>query len=97
MKKGVAIPYIIALIIGVIVVAIIGYWLISSGGTGNCVTKEGECNARIFAWCTSPDESKETTMKEVCGRSCGTGFDPKTNACPICQTISGGNPPTECR
>lgn len=67
MKKAVAIPYIIALIIGVIVVAVLAYWFISSGGKGIDIGKEAECTARKTEYCASQTADVWNKMVEKCG------------------------------
>ncbi len=52
MKKGIAVPYIIAILLGVAVIGLIGYWLFLSGkgiGTG---AKETECNSELNIYCS---------------------------------------------
>ncbi len=60
------VPYIIALIIGVVVVAVLAYWFISSGGKGANVGKEAECRARMLEWCVSQTSDVETKASQVC-------------------------------
>ncbi len=49
MGKGIAIPYIIALVIGLLVLAFIFYWIYKmfSGGGMDC----RNCRARFIQWC----------------------------------------------
>ncbi len=62
MKKGVAIPYIIALILGIVVVGVIGYWFfILSGGGGGKAT-EAECNVKASNWCRTWANSAWTSV-----------------------------------
>jgi hypothetical protein len=49
--KAVAIPYIIALILGIVVVGVIGYWLFVVGGTGPGQASVTQCNAKKTTWC----------------------------------------------
>jgi len=52
-KGAVPIPYIIALLLGIAVVAILGYWFFVLGGTwGGEVTAE-TCRTRALTYCTS--------------------------------------------
>ncbi|MEM5790457.1 MAG: hypothetical protein QXP77_00135 [Candidatus Aenigmatarchaeota archaeon] len=50
MEKGVAIPYIVALVIGLIVIVFIVYWVYRSfGGQGvSC----SDCKSQFIDWCT---------------------------------------------
>ena len=66
MKKAVAIPYIIALIIGVIVVAVLGYWFISSGIIGNKIGTEAQCTARKTEYCTTQTQDACEKVKQIC-------------------------------
>ena len=47
-KKGIAVPYIIALILGIIVVGLIGYWLFTTPPPGPAA----ECNTKAAQWCS---------------------------------------------
>jgi hypothetical protein len=51
MRKGVAVPYIIALILGIVVIGLLGYWFFVLGGqAGGTATSQG-CNTKIASWC----------------------------------------------
>ncbi|TAL47569.1 hypothetical protein EPN87_02635 [archaeon] len=49
--KGIAVPYIIALILGIVIIGLLGYWFFvlggQVGGTGTMQT----CSAKQAAWC----------------------------------------------
>lgn len=66
MKAAMPIPYIIALIIGVIVVAVLAYWFISSGGKGTSIGKEAECTARKAEYCASQTNDALEKARTVC-------------------------------
>jgi hypothetical protein len=51
MKKGIAIPYIIALILGIAVVALIGYWFFVLGGRIPGQATITTCQSKEVAWC----------------------------------------------
>jgi len=51
MKKGIAIPYIIALILGIAVVALIGYWFFVLGGRIPGQATLTSCQSKEVAWC----------------------------------------------
>ncbi|MBI1978652.1 MAG: hypothetical protein HYS62_01160 [Candidatus Aenigmarchaeota archaeon] len=51
MKKAVAIPYVIALILGIIVVGILGYWFVSQGGKTIGSGSAAECETLKFNYC----------------------------------------------
>ena len=67
------VPYIIALIIGVIVVVVLAYWLVSAGGKGSNIGKEAECTARKTEYCASQTSEVWNKMSEVCGNNKFTG------------------------
>ena len=48
-KKGIAIPYIIALILGIIVIGVVAYWLIITPPP----KERSECEAKKSIWCNS--------------------------------------------
>jgi len=72
-KKGaVPIPYIIALVLGVIVIALIAYWLFFSGGQFGTVITEKACEAKKMGYCsnwkikgTKPDKDFSAICSEV--------------------------------
>lgn len=52
MRKGeIPIPYIVALILAVIVIAILGIWFFKSSGDTNKTLNEQKCKARMTAEC----------------------------------------------
>jgi len=65
-KAAMPVAYIIALIIGVVVVAVLAYWFVSSGGKGASVGKEAECTARKAEYCASQTTDACNKVKEVC-------------------------------
>lgn len=90
-KAAMPVPYIIALIIGVIVVAVLAYWFISSGGKGASVGKEAECTARKVEYCATQTSEVWNKMANICGVK---KFDVRTettktiNECfEFCKTI----------
>ena len=95
MRKAVAIPYVIALIIGVVVVAVLAYWFISSGGKGASVGKEAECTARKVEFCASKTSTAWQKVIDVCKGGFGSditkkvgGKDVVVKACyDFCSTI----------
>lgn len=89
------VPYIIALILGVIVVAVLAYWFISSGGKGAAIGKEAECTARKVEFCASKTSEAWQKVIGVCKGGFGDtvtkkvgGKDVGVNACyDFCSTI----------
>lgn len=52
MSKGaVPIPYIIALVLAIAVIAIVAYWLFFSGGQFDVMIREKGCDAKLMAYC----------------------------------------------
>lgn len=51
MLKAVAIPYVIALILGVIVIGILAYWFVSQSNKTTNVGASTECQGRVFSYC----------------------------------------------
>ncbi len=52
MKKGVAVPYIIAILLGVGVIGLIGYWLFASGGQFGEGAATQQCRSDFQIVCT---------------------------------------------
>lgn len=52
MKKGIAIPYIIALILGIAVVGLIGYWFFILGGRIPGEATMSSCQTKVTTWCS---------------------------------------------
>lgn len=69
MKKAVAISYVIALILGVAVIGILGYWFVSQSGKTVGEGTKVECNSKLFLYCnTLKDGNPNTNL-----------WDPKCN------------------
>jgi hypothetical protein len=68
-KGAMPVPYIIALILGVIVVALLAYWFVTTGGRGFDVGKGAECTARVADWCVTQNSQSCSKAREVCGSS----------------------------
>jgi hypothetical protein len=62
MSKGIAVPYVIALILGIIVVGVIGYWFFVLGGQGGGAGVSAACNAKLVSYCTQWSLNGYTTM-----------------------------------
>jgi len=52
MNKGVAIPYIIAVLLGIAVVAIIGYWFFFLGGSLGGEVSSADCQRKLVTFCS---------------------------------------------
>ena len=51
MLKAVAIPYVIALILGVIAIGILAYWLINQSSKATTGGFQAQCQAKLFSFC----------------------------------------------
>jgi hypothetical protein len=70
MRKGIAVPYIIALILGIVVVALLGYWFFVLGGTFTGKASITECQTKLSTYCASFSAAGYE------------GFEDFTEACP---------------
>lgn len=52
MRKAVAVPYVIALILGVAVIALIGIWFVMSGGKFTTQSLETSCQSKAVQSCS---------------------------------------------
>ncbi len=50
-KKGIAIPYVIALILGIIAIGILAYWLTNQSSKTTAGGFQAECQAKLFSFC----------------------------------------------
>ena len=92
MKKGVAIPYIIAILLGVAVIGLVGYWLFVSGGKlGGGVTR-ASCESDQLKYCqqwsqtnylgTRPDFNPDDADKTWKGECTALGIsEPQGTVC----------------
>lgn len=65
-KATMPIPYVIALMIGVVVVVILAYWFITSSTKGSTVGGEAECTARKLEYCALKSLDNLAKVQEVC-------------------------------
>lgn len=86
MRKAVAIPYVIALVLGIIVVVALAYWFISSGSKGSNIGKDAECVARKTEFCTT----QSALSLERASKVCTEGFDDLAGQCSFCGSIMPG-------
>lgn len=52
MRKAIAIPYVIALILGVVIIALVGYWIASQGGKSVGTGYTAQCYGKQVSFCT---------------------------------------------
>ena len=70
MMKGIAVPYIIALILGIAVVALLGYWFFILGGTFSGKASLTDCQTKLRTFCFEYSATGYTptqTFTDVCG------------------------------
>lgn len=93
MRKAVAIPYIIALILGIIVVALLAYWLVSTGIIGNKTGNEAQCTAYKTEYCTTQSTDSCDKAKTVCGGKLPADWKDYCRFIPNWQESSGTHCP----
>ncbi len=49
--KAVAVPYIVAIILGVVVIGLLGYWFFIQGGKATVTGSAAECDAKVASYC----------------------------------------------
>ncbi len=52
-KGAIPIPYIIAIIFGIVVIAIIGYWFFTTAGDIGSASQQADCETALFEFCIS--------------------------------------------
>ncbi len=77
-SKAVAVPYIIALVLGIAVLGLVGYWLFFSGGKFGGEALSVQCNSQKLIFCQGGGWKSE----------CGT--QPTSAECTQLVGISGG-------
>lgn len=70
-RSGVAVPYIIAILLGVAVIGLVGYWFISQEGTAIKTGTQAECATLKFNYCKGFVKTWDATDTTKCG------FEPK--------------------
>lgn len=104
MRKGIAVQYIIALILGVAVLGLIGYWFFVLGGRIPGEATTTWCQTRENRWCTTwartglfpYDKTEDEVTDEDWDDGAGGGFAPGCAAIGIaipdadrCRTLLG--------
>lgn len=91
MKKGVAIPYIVAILLGIAVIGLIGFWLFKSTGIFGTKAVEQTCRNNFLKWCQ--DWFADGYSKEWMIGTSGTKifFNSKYQECKVYQL-----PGTDC-
>ncbi len=53
MSKGVAVSYIIAIVLGIVILALLGFWFNKEGTLFGSIADQETCKAKLIAYCTS--------------------------------------------
>ena len=91
MRKAVAVPYVIALILGVAAIALVGVWFVTSGGRFSGQAQKNQCNADTVQWClqwASTAYSTRTGETPATPPSCTTAGATMPNVAG-CKTLLG--------
>lgn len=89
MRKAVAIPYVIALILGVIAIGILGFWFVSQGGKTVGEGSKAECQGKIFSYCLAWDaQGKKCIDNQPTTFDWGTCTKPAGFGINNCKAIS---------
>jgi hypothetical protein len=57
-EKAVAVPYIIALILGVALIGLVGYWFATTGGKFGGQSVKTVCENKFLQYCITKNEDK---------------------------------------
>jgi hypothetical protein len=109
MKKGVAVPYIIAILLGVGVIGLVGYWLFVSGGQFGGSATEQSCRNSFSTWCSQwsnrnsyaissdgTDPSDMSRFGDTANKEC-EGFIEKETATSDVTAVTGQKYKTACQ
>jgi len=91
-RKGIAVPYIIALILGIAVVALLGYWFFVLGGSFSTEASLTECQTKMRTFCLSYSGTGYTpaqTFTDTCGSS-GVADTDSPECCSYKTTLLAG-------
>lgn len=64
--RAVAIPYVVALTIGIVVISLIGYWVVSQGGKTIGSGSRAQCESLCVAWRNTAFNLKPANIENVC-------------------------------
>lgn len=70
MQKAVAVPYVIALILGIAVIALIGIWFVMSGGKFSTQSGKTLCDNKFLQWCSVGRSQTDTYATFKSGTEC---------------------------
>jgi len=106
MSKGtLPVPHIIAIVLGIIVLALLGYWFFTTGGTFSGTASEAECRGKFLQYCISwsavnfkgderPGGEFFTTKKDCGPHKSKLAPQGDETACRQLLGISGGGKPS---
>lgn len=83
--RAVAVPYVIALILGVIAIGILAYWFVNQGGKTTTEGFKAECQARTFNFCLAW-QNQDSTCQEASKKPADMVECPTPNK-PECEKI----------
>lgn len=98
MRKGVAVPYIVGIVLAIIVIAVVGFFFISNAGKVSQTGSGVECTAKKVQYCSSQSASDLTDLNKVCGSN---GFQTGSSCYDFCSKIpqwtSSASAPASCK
>ena len=84
-SKAVAVPYIIALVLGIGVLGLVGYWLFTSGGKFGGEALSAQCNSQKLIFCQGGGwksecgaQPSQTECSQLVGSSGGSSVTTET-------------------
>ena len=90
MRKGVAVGYVIALILGIVVIALIGVLLAVTGGKFSGQSAATQCNTDKIQWCLNWGANNYVVAsKPSTPSSCSTAAIPMPVDGPACKLLLG--------
>lgn len=97
MKKAVAVPYIIVLILGVAVIGLVGYWFASSGGKFSGQSAKTICENKFLQYCITKNEDMLYSDFQKDVQDCQAVSSSYTKCSEITGVsgVSGGRPPAQ--
>lgn len=95
--RGVAVPYIIALILGVAVIGLVGYWFATSGGKFGGQSAKTICENKFLQYCITKSEDKLYSQFQSDVEECRAIDSSYTRCSELTGVIGGkgGQPPAQ--
>lgn len=85
MKKAVAVPYIIAIVLGIAVIGLIGYFFFSEGGKTTTTGEQAKCQSQRFSYCVQWQASGKDNQPMFDWGSCEEKY--KITSADQCKSI----------